>query len=185
MVSIAPLTSHLHSHRRSPAVVTGYSGPPCTKLYLISHPLPSEVTELGITTTSSDQGYYDDLSQGRWSWFEIGILRPLEPDQVKSFALTGDCRSVPEDFRSEIESQGHPLLPLRANPTDLSAAVTTWRLHDNDVGNDGVHKVTWSRSSHLDSRSDSAITKKSGIDLLQAIQKDDKIGLRASAQVSN
>jgi hypothetical protein len=102
------------SHRARKVVLGSRSSLPVTYPYLISDPLPTGVTQLGIRIVSRDQGSSDNPTADRWTWFEASFLRsqtgsPSVPIVSDGLHLV---REAPEAFRQAFQQSGWELLEL-------------------------------------------------------------------------
>jgi tetratricopeptide (TPR) repeat protein len=121
-----------------------------TALYLISEPLPVNISILELNITSHDQGFCNDPNRGSWTWFEVSIIRAWceEPDSdFEDLKHNTVLKSHPEDFGDSIQERGWyfaniPVPDGRSTGTDSISR----KIIDNPVSRQwSVNRVSWSK----------------------------------------
>jgi len=175
----------LHSCKRELLEVSSSSSDSSTALYLVTGPLPADVSELEITIVSHDQGFSDELLEQSWTWFELSILRPWMEDAFDEFDdLVGDLpvRSRPGDFGDILQDLGWYFEMIPNQEQEEGSGGTAQDVSRRILTN--VVSPNWrSQTVHLPER---ALTVEShvGQDSVALVRKCDRIALWACAQVS-
>lgn len=103
-------------------------GEASTALYLVSQPLPNNISTIQFEIISRDQGY-GNPDNGLWSWFEVSILGSWTEQTVAEFDNLSDLahvRPTPEEFGDLIQDQGLYFkdIPSHLTPSDSEVSMT-------------------------------------------------------------
>lgn len=97
----------LHSYRSGVDEVWTLSSRSVAKLYMVSHPLPANITELEISISSkASRKASADVSTKSRSWFEATIIRGAGHWYDEAPDWADETRESPEDFRDDIRARG-------------------------------------------------------------------------------
>ncbi|KAF4626783.1 hypothetical protein G7Y89_g11373 [Cudoniella acicularis] len=129
----------LLSESTKPVAVHNLYGYPVTNLYLLSDPLPLEVTDVRIDIQSLDHGCCKGHREASGTWFEISVLRPRpSPDGQDSSlcpkdpCLNDDVREGPEKPEDDFLAQGWKFVPLPRGAVCRHAVLTSLARKDAD-----------------------------------------------------
>lgn len=145
-------------------------------LYLISDPLPADISILEFRITSHDQGYCSDPTKGTWTWFEVSIIRPLCEEEPRSDIINlkhnAGVKSRPEDFGSLLQEQGWYFEDIPVlNTTNTNTGCISRKILNNPVSSLwSSKKSTWSRAEPHS-------------DFISLLQEGDRLIIWARAQV--
>ena len=123
-----------------------------TSLYLVSPPLPSNISILRFDIRSHDQGWCDRPQDGSWSWFEVSILGSWQENANPVFNNLNDAeylKSSPDDFGMVMQENGlyFKEIPTEGNKgrTDPSSAISL-PFAKNNIHIEWKHQaVEWTR----------------------------------------
>ncbi|RAH63095.1 hypothetical protein BO85DRAFT_465038 [Aspergillus piperis CBS 112811] len=149
-----------------------------TALYLISSPLPHDISTLKFDITSHDQGWCSNPKDGIWSWFAISILAPgcggTTNPNLDDLSRPGCVMSRPEDFEPLVNQRG---LYFKNLPKELAApnSLISMRIAENSI------QHNWVRMSVIcPYREDNAINNS----LFRLFDPGDRVVVWARAQIS-
>jgi hypothetical protein len=120
-------------------------------LYLISDPLPADISILKFRITSHDQGYCSNPTKGTWTWFEVSIIRPLFEESRSDIINLKHNTGVKfhlEDFGGLLQEQGWYFedIPIMST-TNINTACISRKLLNNSVSSIWSSKHSaWSRA---------------------------------------
>ncbi|KAJ5726960.1 hypothetical protein N7493_005987 [Penicillium malachiteum] len=152
-----------------------------TIIYLVSLPLPANVSALQFEVIGYDQGFSycprDDTS----AWFEVSILGPWREIVDPNFANLDDPKhpkSCPGDFGGILQDQGFYFkdLPRKGSEGSIEAANISLSFAQNSTQKRWKHhSVLWSRA---DSNGDSE-----GARFLSVLEEGDRLAIWVRAKV--
>jgi tetratricopeptide (TPR) repeat protein len=155
---------------------------PSTALYLVSNPLPADITILELNIISYDQALYEDLTEVSGGWFEISIIRPWCEESVlgiDDLKQSSGCRSHPEEFRELIQERGwyFQTIPIPTLPEKNCTGCITQKLFTHYLSPLWNRKTwAWSKNIHQDSA-------EPDVDFLSLLEEGDRLLVWARAQV--
>ncbi|RAH48749.1 CHAT domain-containing protein [Aspergillus brunneoviolaceus CBS 621.78] len=94
----------------------------CTMLYLVSSPLPSNVTTVLFDITTRNQGWCLNPQDGLWSWFEVSILGSWQENAMPDLGHLMNppyIQPCPDDFGELLQEQG---LYFKEIPSGIAAS---------------------------------------------------------------
>lgn len=103
--------SFVHSYGSGLLEVHATSAVPVTRLYLISHPLPGNISAIKISIVSHDQGSVSTDAEISNTWFDASILRPAGPSPAEIFKQIRTGRSRADDINDPAGNKGKSKLP--------------------------------------------------------------------------
>ncbi|KAJ6041303.1 uncharacterized protein N7446_010807 [Penicillium canescens] len=120
-----------------------------TALYLVSRPLPKNVSTIQFEIISRDQGW-GNPHDGLWSWFEVSILGSLAEQTTAEFHDLSDpahVRPTPEEFGELIQDQGLYFKDIPSRTTQSSSQVSMTIIANAIRRHWQHHALTWRRGS--------------------------------------
>ncbi|KAJ5681137.1 hypothetical protein N7536_012276 [Penicillium majusculum] len=118
-----------------------------TALYLVTRPLPNNVSTIQFDIISRDQGW-GNPDNGLWSWFEVSILGSLTEETITEFHDLLDPANVrrkPEEFGGLIQEHGLYFKDITRGPTDLNPKVSITVVENTIQRHWQHHTLTWRR----------------------------------------
>lgn len=173
---------HTRSARMSPLIIPTTEHPnPSAALCFVSPPLPPDVSALQFHIVSHDQGWCENSQEGSWSWFEVSIFRPFQPELKPKFPDVNEMillESHPEDFGAMIQELGFYFADIprgKAEPGNIVLPpVTSLFLTSNTVNPEWEHHlVTWTLGQESGE----------GTQFLSLLEEGDRVAVWARAQV--
>lgn len=157
------------------AIPTSENPNPSTALCLVSSILPSEISAARFYIVSHDQGSSETSHDGPWSWFEVSIVRPFQPELNPAFPDLNEIKASPEEFGKIIQESGFYFADLPGGKSenadlDLTSLFLTSNTSASDWEN---HFITWSRDKK----------DGDGHEFLSLLEEGDRIVVWARAQV--
>ncbi|OJJ96326.1 hypothetical protein ASPACDRAFT_1883063 [Aspergillus aculeatus ATCC 16872] len=102
--------------------ITGTRKQLCTVLYLVSSPLPSNVSTVVFNITTRNQGWCSNPQGGIWSWFEVSILGSWQENAMPDLGHLMNpayIQACPDNFGELLQQQG---LYFKEIPSEIAAS---------------------------------------------------------------
>lgn len=172
--------SFVHSYSSHVLTVHAKSATPVTKLYLLSHPVPANISAIKFSIVSHDQGSPTTSTEVSSTWFDATILRPIVSagDDGKSrwpspsLVVDTMCCSKPSDFAEEFEQQRWKLVDTVPCDGLFRVCVNSMSVHWQ------THEIFWNAGSVSDTH------KTPGAKFIDTLKEGDRIIIWARATVS-
>ncbi|KAJ5772185.1 hypothetical protein N7520_002714 [Penicillium odoratum] len=150
-----------------------------TGLYLVSNPLPANISIVQFDITSHDQGWCTNPQGGVWSWFEVSILgswmEDANPD-LQNLLDEMSSKSSPDDFGKVFQEQGLYFKDIpgeKGEGSNAKPAVRSVLIAKNAIQWDWQHHtITWTRDG----------SNGSGSRVLPLIEEGDRLAIWARTQ---
>ncbi|GKZ93214.1 hypothetical protein AnigIFM59636_006280 [Aspergillus niger] len=124
----------------------------CTVLYLVSSPLPSDVSSVVFNITTRNQGWHSNPRDGIWSWFEVSILSSWQQNampKLDDLMKPTYVQPCPDDFGEYLQEQG---LYFKEIPSKIAASSSGISISLSDTS----MRRSWVEMVHIYGKDDNA-----------------------------